>query len=64
MEETIEALRQKANALAGRDVEVTSLVNGNYIVEWFSFSHEPPPSAATQEEALKKFISYMQKIKE
>lgn len=60
----VEKLKEQASSLAGRDVEILQLENGEYIAEWFSFQHAPPPPAPTAVEAYQEFIRYMKSLKE
>lgn len=58
-----EAIKEEANRLAGRELDVEQLKNGEYVISWFSFQHAPPPSAPTVLEAYQTFIDYMNKLK-
>jgi len=60
----LESLRKKAKEIAGREVGAQLLPDGQYIVEWFSFQHAPPPPAKTEKEAYQGFIKYMGTLKE
>lgn len=57
----MEELLKKAEALAGRPVEIENLSDGKYIVLWMRFNSSPPPKADTPEEALKGFIEMMER---
>lgn len=56
---TTDELTAKAEALAGRPVEVEQTTDGMYVVTWFAYGESPPPKAATVEEALQGFIDKM-----
>lgn len=56
----IEELKAKAESLAMRPVEVEQTLDGKYIVLFMRFMHSPPPKGDTEQEALEKFIEYME----
>lgn len=53
-------MKQKAEALAGRKIEVVKTKDGRYVVEWFSFDTPPPNPGKTEDEALENFIKLME----
>lgn len=57
-ETKMEQLRQKAEELAGRKVDVEKTKHGKYVVLWLRFQQSPPPVGDTEEEALQGFIDY------
>lgn len=58
----MKSLLDKASEMAGREVSVVP-VKGNhggaFMVEWFDFNG-PPPTGATETEALEKFIAHLE----
>jgi hypothetical protein len=58
-------LLQQAKELIGREVFITPLPSGRFIVEWFNYNTSPPPTGGSPMEALTLFIGYIQdKLKE
>lgn len=52
--------RTRAEELAGRPVEVEQTRDGKFVVLWMNFVESPPPKGDTEEEALEKFVAYME----
>lgn len=48
--------------LVGREVEVSKLKDGKHIVLYMNMSYPPPPTGATEEEALRHFIEWFTKM--
>lgn len=63
MHAEVHALYVKAKEAAGRVVEVQELPSGEFIVEWLSFEHKPPPKGKTEKEALENFITHIKSLR-
>ena len=59
---TKEELYAKAEALAGRPIEVDQTVDGQFIALWMSFEKSPPKKGETEEAALENFIEHMKNM--
>ncbi len=53
-------LQERADALAGRPVEIVQTKDGKYIALFMQFGQPPPPKGDTREEALSGFITKME----
>jgi hypothetical protein len=60
METSLTALHERARELCGRDVEIDRTKDGQFIVLYMCFGKAPPPKGSTHEEALTRFIEYME----
>ena len=51
-------LQERANELAGREIEVERTKDGKYIALFMAFNESPPPKGATPDEALELFVAW------
>lgn len=50
--------QERANELAGREIEVERTKDGKYIALFMAFNESPPPKGSTPEEALDLFVKW------
>lgn len=56
-------IQEEIEKRLGRKVEVVSLKDGRFAVEYFNFNTPPPPVGDSVEDALAKFLEYLDTIK-
>lgn len=60
----METLMSRAKDLLGREVDVMTLSNGKFMVEYLNFNSKiPPPAGDTKEEAIERFLEYYEALK-